>query len=618
MLNQYPLWKYLLIALLVLAGFVYSLPNLFQEDPALQISGSRGSVQVEQTQLNQAIQALENAGITPLASELSQNAGLIRFNTSEDQLNAKPLVQAALGDTYVVALNLAESTPDWLSALGAQPMKLGLDLRGGVHFLLEVDMQAAVKQRMEVYSSEIKTLLRKEGLRYRGLQVEQGQLQVRLRNQEDLEAAAALMRREYNEFTVSTEAQATDFRLMAILNETSVRALEDYAVEQNLTTLRNRVNELGVSEPLVQRQGRNRIVVELPGIQDTAAAKRILGATANLEFRLEAKTSAASTETEVFRFRDNPQRNATLERDLIITGNSVSNASVGFDEQNNPQVNIRLDAQGGKLMLDATRTSIGRRMAVLFIEHKTRTRVITNARGEKIEERIPYVEKGIISLATIQSALGNSFRITGLDSTREASELSLLLRAGSLAAPIYFVEERTIGPSLGQQNIDQGVTSIQLGMFLVLVFMLVWYKRFGLYANLALAANILLLTAAMSILGATLTLPGIAGIVLTLGMAVDANVLIFARIKEELANGATPHAAIHGGYERAFTTILDANLTTLLVAVILFAMGTGPVKGFAVTLSIGIITSMFTAIVVTRALVNLTYGRQRQLESLSL
>jgi len=496
--------------------------------------------------------------------------------------------------------------------MAATPMKLGLDLRGGVHFLLEVDMAEAVKQRMAVYVSEIRNKLREEKLRYRNINNEEdGSLRIKFSKQDVRDEAMPLLRKDYREFLIRDSEEDGSFYLSLSLDESTLREIEDYAIKQNLTTLRNRVNELGVAEPLVQRQGRNRIVVELPGIQDTALAKRIIGATANLEFRLEAETDELSSRTEMFTFRDKRKagRTARLEKNLIITGNSVSNAATGYDENGQPEVNITLDAKGGKLMNRATRDNVGRAMAVLFIEHKTRTRY-KEVDGELVAESTKYVEKGLISLATIQSALGNRFRITGLDNPGESSELALLLRAGSLAAPIYFVEERTVGPSLGQENIDLGVKSVQIGLLLVVIFMLLYYRAFGLFANVALCVNMVLLISVMSMLSATLTLPGIAGIVLTVGMAVDANVLIFARIKEELKNGMPVQSAIHAGYERAFQTIFDANITTLLVAVILFAVGTGPVKGFAVTLSIGIVTSMFTSIVLTRAMVNLTYGRR--------
>ncbi|NLW05709.1 MAG: protein translocase subunit SecD, partial [Pseudomonadaceae bacterium] len=488
------------------------------------------------------------------------------------------------------------------------------DLRGGVHFLMEVDMDAVVKQQLEVTASEVRATLRTERLRFRKVSVENNQIELLLGSAEDVEKARRLLQIDRLDYIFQEEKSGL---LLISLNEQAIRNLEDYAVDQNLTTLRNRVNELGVAEPLVQRSGRNRIVVELPGVQDTAAAKRILGATANLEFRLEASRNAEVFDTETFGFRDQPNRTAVLERDIITTGNNVANASVGFDENNKPQVNIRLNGQGGRFMSQATQSNVGRSMAVLFIEHKTRTRVVQQD-GERVEIREPYTEQGIISLATIQSQLGASFRITGSGSVQEASELSLLLRAGALAAPIYFVEERTIGPSLGQKNIEQGVTSIQIGLALVVIFMLAWYRVFGIFACVALTTNLVMLVALLSVLGATLTLPGIAGIVLTLGMAVDANVLINARIKEEIHQGGlSPQNAIHAGYERAFATILDANITTFLVAIILFSIGTGPIKGFAVTLSLGLLTSMFTSIMVTRMLVNWVYGGRR-IERISL
>lgn len=616
MINKYPLWKYLLILMVLVTGVIYALPNLYPDDPAVQLSPQRSSVKVTETHISKVTRALDSAGIKYFGQEIDGNNGMIRFKEDADQLKAKTLIQEALGDDFVVALNLAPTTPEWLVNIGAGPMKLGLDLRGGVHFLMEVDMKEALAQRNEVYISEMKTLLRSERVRYRRITRDDGVISIRFNDETFLGQAKTLLRGEFSDFVQTERNEGDDLFLDLKLSEQAARNIEDYAVKQNLTTLRNRVNELGVSEPLVQRQGRNRIVIELPGVQDTAAAKRILGATANLEFRLEAGSDAGMLDTEEYPFRDNVNRRATLERDIIITGNNVSNAQSAFDENGRPQVNIDLDTQGGKLMNRATRNNIRRRMAVLFVEHKVKTRIV-ETEGEKVEQRIPYVEKHIISLATIQSALGNSFRITGLDGPGEAPELALLLRAGALAAPIYFVEERTIGPSLGKENIELGITSVQIGMALVVIFMLAYYRTFGLIANVALTGNLIMLAALMSMMSATLTLPGIAGIVLTLGMAVDANVLIFSRIKEEMQNGASPQMAIHAGFERAFVTIFDANLTTLLVAVILFAVGTGPVKGFAVTLSLGIITSMFTAIMVTRALVNMTYGG-RQLKKLSI
>ena len=583
---------------------------------AVQLSGTRESNIVNQPLLDQVTQALQQADISVKGEELTNNGGLIRFRDSRTQLEAKEVISRTLGDKYVVALNLAPTTPEWLRSVGAGPMKLGLDLRGGVHFLLEVDMVSAVAQRLDVYVSEIKTKLRTEKLRYRSVEHrEDGSLELKFSAADVRDQAVALLRKDYSEFLINTEDIDGAFYLTINLVESKIREIEDYAIKQNLTTLRNRVNELGVAEPLVQRQGRNRIVVQLPGIQDAAAAKRIIGKTANLEFRLEAKTDASRVTTETYEFR-NESREATLEKDVIITGASVSNAQSSFDENGQPQVNISLDAKGGQLMNRTTRPALKRRLAVLFVVHTSRTLDETVA-GGPVAKTHPYASTTIISLATMQSVLGASFRITGLDSATESSELALLLRAGALAAPIYFVEERTVGPSLGEQNIELGVMSVQIGFALVLLFMLAYYRVFGLLANVALTLNLVMLLAVMSMLSATLTLPGIAGIVLTVGMAVDANVLIFSRIREELKNGMPPQSAINAGFDRAFSTIFDANITTLLAAVILFAMGSGPVKGFAITLSVGILTSMFTAIMVTRMLVNLAYGG-RALKKLSI
>ncbi|WP_096300925.1 protein translocase subunit SecD [Halomonas sp. hl-4] len=607
MLNRYPLWKYLLILVVLVAGLIYALPNLFPEDPAVQISSAETGETLDESEIERVEDALNDEDVAIKAIEQNGQQWLIRLSDSDDQLRAQEIASDLLGDDATVALNLAEATPGWLQAFSASPMTLGLDLRGGVHFLLEVDMEAALTQRLEVNGSAMRELLREEGIRYRNTEVEERSLSIDFAGEEDRNEARGLISREFPEFEYSSEEEGRAARLVMTLTDESVNEIQDYAINQNLTTLRNRVNELGVAEPMVQRQGPDRIVVELPGVQDTVEAKRVVGATANLEFRLEARSDAPDNETESFSFRNDESRSADLMRDVIVTGDSVSDASRNFDENGRPQVNIDLDGTGGTLMNRATRSNIGRNMAVLFIEHKTKERTVIED-GEEVTEREPYVERGLISLATIQSALGNSFRITGLESPTEAEELALLLRSGSLAAPIYFVQERTIGPSLGADNIERGLLSVQVGLLLVALFMLIRYKVFGIFANIALALNLALLTAAMSLLGATLTLPGIAGIVLTLGMAVDANVLIFERIREELRNGLSIQQAIYAGYERAFTSIVDANITTLLVAVILFSIGTGPVKGFAVTLSIGILTSMFTALMVTRAMVNLTYG----------
>ncbi|WP_288075138.1 protein translocase subunit SecD [Marinobacter sp.] len=617
MLNKYPLWKNLVIVIALVIGFVYALPNVFPDDFAVQITGARSSTEVDQRILDRAVDALEADGIQVKESELQERDALIRLNDAESQLRARPIVQEALGRDYLVALNMAPSTPEWLESVGAGPMKLGLDLRGGVHFLLEVDMETAVDQRLEAMSGQIKRELREERVRYRGGDVEGNRsIVLSFRDESSRSEAFDLIRDQYNQFLLDERTEEGEYLLVLSMSEAEVKSIQDYALEQNLTTIRNRVNELGVAEPLVQRQGADRIIVELPGVQDTAAAKRVLGATANLEFRLEARQDASSADIETFPFRDNPNREARLEREVIVTGDNVSNAQQAFDENGQPQVNITMDSVGGDLMNRSTRNAIGRRMAVLFIEYRTETEeVVVDGETRTVDNRV--VEKGIISLATIQSALGSSFRITGLDSIPEAAELALLLRAGSLAAPMYFVQERTIGPSLGQKNIDAGMMSVLLGFVLVLCYMVVYYRGFGVIANIALTLNLMLLIACMSILSATLTLPGIAGIVLTVGMAVDANVLIFERIKEELKSGIPPQSEINSGYSRAFVSIFDANITTLLVAVILFAMGSGPVKGFAVTLSIGILTSMFSGLMVSRSIVNLVYGG-RQVEKLSI
>lgn len=617
MLNRFPLWKSLMIVVTLLFAAIYAMPNLYPDDFAVQVSGSKQDFKVDDRTLARVSTALDNNQIEYKALEAEEGKGLIRFADGDAQLRGREVVGRILGENYTVALNLAPTTPNWLTDIGAGPMKLGLDLRGGVHFLLEVDMVTAVSQRLEVYVSEIKANLRNERLRYRQVEtLADGTLSVRFADAATRDEASSLLKKSYQEFLITDLDEKGYSSLQITLSEQTLRDIEDYAVKQNLTTLRNRVNELGVAEPLVQRQGRNRIVVQLPGIQDAAAAKRIIGKTANLEFRLEAKPDTSRALTETYSFRSDENRKANLERDVIITGSSVSNAQSNFDENGMPQVSISLDSKGGQLMNRTTRDAIQRRMAVLFVEFKARM-VTETVDGQQVEKRVPYVEKKIISLATIQSALGSSFRITGLDNPQEASELALLLRAGALAAPIYFVEERTVGPSMGAENIELGLTSVQIGFAIVMLFMLAYYRVFGLIANIALTLNLVMLVSVMSILSATLTLPGIAGIVLTVGMAVDANVLIFERIKEELKAGMPVQSAIHSGFARAFTTILDANVTTLIAALILFAMGTGPVKGFAITLSVGILTSMFTAIIVTRLMVNLVYGG-KQLKSIKL
>ncbi|MCG7372210.1 protein translocase subunit SecD [Pseudomonas luteola] len=613
MLNKYPLWKYLLILAVLVVGFIYSAPNLYPDDPAIQISSSSTELSVSQAELDNITKALADANISVKAVDLASDGkrGLIRLSKADDQLPAQDVVRKTLGDDYVVALNLAPTTPEWLRKLGASPMKLGLDLSGGVHFLLSVDMDKAVDARMKVYDSEVKTLLRRERVRYRSLPQQDNVIQLGFADAQALEQASDLIRKNYNDFVLTNEARDNLQVLRLELSQAKLTEIREYSIKQNLTTVRNRVNELGVAEPLVQRQGANRIVVELPGVQDTAEAKRILGKTANLEFRLAATQDTPRSATESFEFRDAGRQSVPLERSVIITGDQVTDASASFDENGRPQVNIKLDGHGGDLMSRATRGNIGRSMAVVFIEQKPVTRYERQTvNGVEKDVAVPSFQEDrrIISLATIQSALGNSFRITGLNGSGEASELALLLRAGGLAAPMYFAEERTLGPSLGADNIAKGLDAALWGMVFVSLFIIVIYRVFGVIATVALGFNMILLIGLMSVLNATLTLPGIAGIVLTMGMAVDANVLIFSRIREELANGMHVQRAIHEGFSRAFSAIVDANLTTLLVGAILFAMGTGPVKGFAVTMSLGIFTSMFTAIMVTRAMVNLSFG----------
>ena len=620
MLNRYPVWKNLIIVAAVVFGFYYAMPNLYTPDPALQIGGASGSQAISDDILKRAEAALEEKGIVFFGEELQDGGktALLRLQDRDAQLRAQTIVSRALGDEFIVALNLAPTTPDWLLKGGATPMKLGLDLSGGVHFKLEVDVKAATERRVEMYEAGIKRSLREQ--RIRGMVTLNGRrVALRFRDEESREAARRAVYELYPELFLDRVEEDDDWLLYAEVTDQTIAEVVDYAVSQNLTTIRNRVNELGVSEPLVQRQGSNRIVVELPGIQDTAEAKRILGKVANLEFRLVAETSAPVTERQRYEYRGEDRAGATewLERDVIISGERVSGANAGFDQNGQPNVSISLDSEGGMLMSRATRDNIKRRMGVLFIERKYRTRYEQNEAGEEIAIRVPYDEKKLLTAPVIQSSLGAQFQITGLDSPGESSELALMLRAGALAAPITFVEERTVGPSLGAENIALGVKSVQIGLSLVVLFMVLYYRVFGVAAVIALTVNLVLLVAFMSLLGATLTLPGIAGIVLTVGMAVDANVLIFARIREELANRMSPQMAIHAGFERAVATILDANITTLIVAVILYAVGTGPIKGFAVTLSLGILTSMFTAIMGTRALVNLIYGGRR-VDSLSI
>ena len=615
MLNKYPLWKYLLVLFFVALGLFYAAPNLYTPDPALQITGESSAQQIDQQTLGRALAALDEAGIEhfdPAVDASGRNA-LIRLRDKDQQLPAQARVSRAIGDGYIVALNLAPTTPDWLSDYGARPMKLGLDLSGGVHFMLEVDVDSAIERRMEYFTNAIKRTLREERIRGFVSLTNDGTIEAKFKTEALREQARDAIADAESQLSLERVDAGDSWNLVASLPESARKEIGEYSVAQNLTTLRNRVNELGVSEPLVQRQGQNRIVVELPGIQDTAEAKRILGKVANLEFRLVANMDAPPSEKQRFEYRSPDRASASewLERDVIITGERVSNAQASFDQNGMPNVQISLDSEGGSLMSRATRNNVKRRMGVLFIERKYRTRYETQPDGSEIAVKVPYDEKKLLTAPVIQSALGAQFQITGLDSQLEASELALMLRAGALAAPISFVEERTVGPSLGAENIRMGIKSVYYGLGMVVLFMMLVYRLFGVTAVIALSVNIVLLVACMSLIGATLTLPGIAGIVLTVGMAVDANVLIFGRIREEVNNGMAPQMAIHAGYERAVATIMDANLTTLIIAIILYAVGTGPIKGFAVTLSIGIVTSMFTAIMGTRSIINLIYGGRR-------
>ena len=610
-MNQYPAWKYLLIIVLLLIGALYALPNLYGSDPAVQISAGRDGMDDTIQGLLESKLGEKNIAIKQV--EATDRGLLIRFNNTEDQLAAKDTIKDALGNDYTVALNLAPSTPAWLEAINGRPMYLGLDLRGGVHFLMEVDMDAAIQKAMERYSSDLRTVLRKAKIRYLSIRDAGDRLVVKFRSAADREQGMELIHGEYSDLQLKERDEGNSFMLEVTLNEQEAREIRKLALQQNITTLRNRVNELGVAEPIIQQQGDRRVVVQLPGVQDTATAKRILGATATLEYRAvdikndvkAARKGKIPAGSSLYKTRDG--RWYLLKNRVIATGDQIVNARSGFDSNSgSPQVSVTLDGKGARKMLEFTKVSVGKPMAVVFIENKSVTRmvdgkpVITN---RKVEE--------IISVATIRGVFGRQFQTTGLDSPAEAHELALLLRSGALAAPIRIVEERTVGPSLGAENIKQGYESVLIGFALVLIFMGFYYKTFGLIADLALTLNLVLVVALLSMLQATLTMPGIAGIVLTVGMAVDANVLIFERIREELRNGNTPQASIHAGYAKAFSTIADANVTTLIAAIVLFSFGTGPIKGFAVTLSLGIITSMFTAIMGTRALINLIYGGRR-------
>jgi len=616
-MKRYGIWKYFLILVVLGFGIVYSLPNLYAPDPAVQVSYTSSSQTADKFLEDRILNIIQESNLYTQI-ELEKDYVLIRTDSYQNQLKIKDLLSSSQMNDVVVALNLAPTTPDWLSDIGANPMKLGLDLRGGVHFLMQVDTDTAIKNRQEGTLQDLRIRFREEKIRYAQAKVDTDRsILLEFNNPETREKAEELIEDIYNQFNYPLTSD-NDLSLKLFLSDLEIEQIESDAIDQNLTTLRNRVNELGVSEPIVQRQGKKRIVVQLPGIQDTAEAKNILGKTATLEFHLEAQMDTPRSRKTSYPFRNGLGAPAFLQDTIILGGDQVATAQASFDENGLPQVNITLDGDGGSKMNRATRGNIGKRLGVLFVEQKSRTIYERNELGQQIPVQESYEVKEIISLATIRAALGTTFRITGLDSPSESSELALLLRAGALAAPMTFVEERTVGPSLGADNIQAGVFSMQLGLLLVLGFILFYYRIFGIAASLALSFNIVLLVAIMSILSATLTLPGIAGIVLTVGMAVDANVLIFSRIREELKKGREPLEAIDAGYNRAFLTIWDANVTTLIVAVILLSYGTGPVKGFAITLSIGIITSMFTAIMGTRAFVNLIYGSRKNLERISI
>jgi len=610
-MNQYPAWKYLLIVTILVVGTFYALPNLFGEDPALQITSARGFAIPPDLEAN-INDALITENIKYKDREQQGNHLLYRFTSTEEQLLAADALKRALGEQYVVALNLAHSTPGWLRAMGGKPMTLGLDLQGGVHFLMQVDMETARGQMLDRVVDDIRTALRSERIRYVSVRREGTGILALLRSAPDRDQTLNIMDKDQSlqGLDVSEVETGEHFGLSVKVREQQLVELQQTALKQNITTLRNRVNEIGVAEPVIQQQGAERVVVQLPGVQDTVQAKKIIGATATLEYRAVDEANDAFTAAQTGRippesrlYNRRTGEPVLLKKRLIVSGDQLIGASSGFDQQTGqPQVSVTLNGVGAKRMLDFTRDNVGNRMAVVYIEQKTG--------GRKTEE--------VISVAVVREPFGKRFQTTGLDSMNEASQLALLLRAGALAAPMEIVEERTVGPSLGADNVAQGFKSVLIGFVLVLFFMAIYYRVFGLIADLALFANMVLLISLLSMLGATLTMPGIAGIVLTVGMAVDANVLIFERIREELRNGNTPQASIRAGYDKAFSTIADANITTLIAAFVLLLFGTGPVKGFAVTLSLGIVTSMFTAIMGTRAVVNLVYGGKKRVGKLAI
>ena len=615
-MNQNPTWKYLLLVAVCVLGMVYALPNLYPSNPALQISLVNDNERFKGTEIEAITKSLSDANIEIKKVENQDNKLMIHFTDTDAQFAAVDPVKASLGDQYSVALNLAPTTPSWLGGAGAEPMYLGLDLRGGVHFLMEVDMDAALDKATDRYKDEIGGYLRDEKLKYLGVIREANDnLTVKFKNQAALDAAIKKLNRQYqNQLTISQVDATKGAALRAVITDENLSNIKKLALQQNITTLRNRVNEIGVAEPIIQQQGLERIVVQLPGVQDPAEAKKILGATATLEFRMVDESNdpyAAESNKRApigsVLYKERSGAPILLKRNVMLTGDFITDASATFDQNNQPAVSITLDGKGARMFERATGANVQKLMGVVFIESKTA--VSRDENNEIVKNTVKKQE--VINVARIQEQLSSNFQITGLDSPKEAHDLALLLRAGALAAPVYIVEERTVGPSLGADNIKAGFNSVIYGLIAVLIFMLLYYRVFGVVANLALSLNLILIIAVLSLLQATLTLPGIAGIVLTVGMAVDANVLIYERIKEELRAGSKPQNAIHSGYEKAFSTITDANITTFIAAIVLYGMGTGPIKGFAITLAIGILSSMFTAIFGTRVIINLIYGNRR-------
>lgn len=611
MSNKYPLWKYIFVLVITIIGFMYAIPNLYGEDPAIQISASSRGVKVDANTESSLKTALADQKLTYKSMELEPDDLLIRFKDTDSQLKAKDVVKAVLGPNYTVALNLLPTTPHWLEMLGANPMKLGLDLRGGVHFLLDVDVNGVISRRVQGLIKSMGEDLRSQRIRYSGISATKtNTILLRFRDSTTRDRAYKVVSKDYPNLLLTKQNNNGRFTLVAAMSPAEINNSRQYTIDQTMSILRNRVNELGVGEAVVQQQGATRVAVDLPGIQDAARAKQILGGTATLEFHMvdmQADAAAAKSSgivpigTKLYSYEN---RDYLLKNQVILSGDSITSAVSSYDQQTgSPSVSIQLGGGGESLFTRVTRDNIGKLMSIVYVETKTGNKLVDG----KMQRTSHKVER-VISVATIQSALGNNFQITGLQDSQEARDLALWLRAGALPAAIYPVEERTVGPTLGMENIHRGIVSLEVGMLIILIVMVAYYRLFGLIANVALLLNLVLLVAFLSIIGATLTLPGIAGIVLTVGMAVDANVLIYERIREEMRNGATCQAAIYAGYERAFATIVDANVTTLIVAIVLFAVGTGPVRGFAVTLSIGLLTSMLTGITFTRAMVNLIYG----------